>query len=278
MDISVIIPFYKGDKYLDKLLDMMEQNQKYLKSHKMEVIFVNDNPDDELKVSDNKLDIKIINNDKNLGIHQSRVKGLNIADGEYILFLDQDDIIDDHFLISHINTINNHDLCIGNGIMENENGNKIIYKTKKSQDYLKKQIGFIKVRDLIVSPGQCLIKKSSIPTYWKENFMKVNSADDYMLWLLMIDNKCSFTVNYEKLYIHKYTGMNISGDLDQVYKSNMEMIDLISNECHNINMTLLKRTIQYKYDMKKIGKLIPSLKNIDLFLYNMIYQLFWKGM
>ena len=38
---------------------------------------------------------------------------------------------------------------------------------KLKKDYLKKQIGFIKVRDLIVSPGHCLIKKTSIPDYWK---------------------------------------------------------------------------------------------------------------
>lgn len=43
--------------------------------------------------------------------------------------------------------------------MESENGKCLIYKNQKSQDYLKKQIGFIKVRDLIVSPGHCLIKK-----------------------------------------------------------------------------------------------------------------------
>ena len=73
------------------------------------------------------------------------------------------------------------------------------------KDYLKKQIGFIKVRDLIVSPGHCLIKKTSIPEYWTKHVMSVNSADDYFLWLLMIENKCQFNVNYDVLYTHKYT-------------------------------------------------------------------------
>ena len=111
-----------------------------------------------------------------------------------------------------------------------------------------------------------------------KNTMKVNSADDYFLWLLMIENKCCFSVNYDVLYIHKYTGENVSGSIEQVHKSNREMIDLLIKYCHNVNVHLLERTITYKYSMKKQGKLVPSIKNIDLFLYNTIYQLLWKGM
>ena len=102
------------------------------------------------------------------------------------------------------------------------------------KDYLKKQIGFIKVRDLIVSPGHCLIKRTSIPEYWTKHVMSVNSADDYFLWLLMIENKCQFNVNYDVLYTHKYTGENVSGSLDQVHNSNMEMVDLLKKYCHKV--------------------------------------------
>lgn len=116
------------------------------------------------------------------------------------------------------------------------------------------------MRDLIVSPGHCLIKRTSIPEYWTKHVMSVNSADDYFLWLLMIENKCQFNVNYDVLYTHKYTGENVSGSIDQVHKSNMEMVDLLKEYCHNVNVDLLKRTITYKYDMKKQGKLVPSIK------------------
>ena len=156
--------------------------------------------------------------------------------------------------------------------MESSTGKCLIYKNERSQNYLEKQIGFIKVRDLIVSPGQCLIKKESIPSFWKENIMTVNSADDYMLWLLMIDQKCKFVVNHDVLYTHSYTGENVSGSIDQVHASNTEMLKLLKNHCQNVNINLLKRTIEYKYMMKKQGKLIPSLKNLDLFLYNTLYQ------
>lgn len=278
MDITVIIPFYKGNQYLDYLLDILDKNNNLI-TQKMEVIFVNDYPEEKLVINSlHNYDIYVINNKVNMGIHRARVNGLKNSRGKYVLFLDQDDEIAENYIDSQLKHIGNKDVCICNGIMETEIEKHLIYKTKRSQNYLKKQIGFIKVRDLIVSPGQCLIKKQSIPQFWKENFLTINCADDYMLFLLMIDNKCSFEVNYDILYTHKYTGYNISSDIDQNHKSNVAMLDLIENELRNIDFNLLKRTIQYKYDMKLYGKIKPSIKNIDLFVYNAIYQLLWKGM
>ena len=278
MEISVIVPFYKGQQYLDYLLEILDKNNNLI-DEKMEVIFVNDYPEEHLVINNTyNFDVHVINNEVNVGIHHSRVNGLNQAKGKYILFLDQDDEITAECIKSQIEHITNADLCIANGIMESDSESHLIYKNKRSQDYLKKQIGFIKVRDLIVSPGQCLIKKESIPEFWKHHFLTVNCADDYMLFLLMIDKKCEFAVNYDILYTHKYTGINISNDIHQNYQSNMAMLDLIKDELKNINFSLLKRTIQYKYDMKLHGKIKPSIKNIDLFIYNTIYQILWKGM
>ena len=278
MDISVIIPFYKGNQYLEYLLDILDKNNKLI-NEKMEVIFVNDYPDEKLEINSfHDYDIHVVNNKENMGIHHSRVNGLNKAKGKYILFLDQDDEISEECIKSQLEHIGNADLCISNGIMESDKESHLIYKNKRSQDYLKKQIGFIKVRDLIVSPGQCLIRKESIPEFWKHHFLTVNCADDYMLFLLMVDRKCEFTVNYNVLYTHKYTGINISSNIHQNYQSNMAMLDLIRDELKSINFSLLKRTIQYKYDMKLYGKIKPSIKNIDLFIYNIIYQILWKGM
>lgn len=278
MDISVIIPFYKGNQYLEYLLDILDKNNNLI-NEKMEVIFVNDYPDEKLEINSfHDYDIHVVNNKENMGIHHSRVNGLNKAKGKYILFLDQDDEISEECIKSQLEHIGNADLCISNGIMESDKESHLIYKNKRSQDYLKKQIGFIKVRDLIVSPGQCLIRKESIPEFWKHHFLTVNCADDYMLFLLMVDRKCEFTVNYNVLYTHKYTGINISSNIHQNYQSNMAMLDLIRDELKSINFSLLKRTIQYKYDMKLYGKIKPSIKNIDLFIYNIIYQILWKGM
>ena len=47
MDVSVIIPIYKGNGYIESLLNKIEKN--YQESQKeIEVIFVNDYPDEEI--------------------------------------------------------------------------------------------------------------------------------------------------------------------------------------------------------------------------------------
>ena len=49
MDVSVIIPIYKGNGYIESLLNKIEKN--YQGSQKeIEVIFVNDYPDEEIIV------------------------------------------------------------------------------------------------------------------------------------------------------------------------------------------------------------------------------------
>ena len=50
MDISVIIPFYKGQQYLDYLLEILDKNNNLI-DEKMEVIFVNDYPDEKLEIN-----------------------------------------------------------------------------------------------------------------------------------------------------------------------------------------------------------------------------------
>ena len=63
MDVSIIIPIYKGNGYIESLLNKIEKN--YQESQKeIEVIFVNDYPDEEIIVgSQHDFPIRIINNE-----------------------------------------------------------------------------------------------------------------------------------------------------------------------------------------------------------------------
>ena len=91
--ISVIIPFYKKINYIEKtihsILDQTYQN--------FEIIIIYDDSDlNELiqlkKLIKNNNKIKLIINKKNLGAGISRNKGIKYALGDYIAFIDADDI------------------------------------------------------------------------------------------------------------------------------------------------------------------------------------------
>ncbi len=90
--ISVIIPIYKVEDYLDECVQsVIHQTYKNL-----EIILVNDgSPDKCPQICDEyaKLDNRIIViHKKNGGLSDARNAGLQIATGEYIQFLDADDI------------------------------------------------------------------------------------------------------------------------------------------------------------------------------------------
>ena len=93
--ISVIVPVYKVEAYLNKCIDsIISQTYKNL-----EIILVDDgSPDNCPKICDEyaKKDkrIKVIHK-KNGGLSDARNNGLRIATGKYIGFVDSDDYIDD---------------------------------------------------------------------------------------------------------------------------------------------------------------------------------------
>ena len=136
MDVSVIIPIYKGNGYIESLLNKIEKN--YQESQKeIEVIFVNDYPDEEIIVgSQHDFPIRIINNEMNQGIHQTRINGLKKAIGKYILFLDQDDEISDFFIKSQLEHIGDA-IYVSLMVLWNRNGKCLIYKNQKSQELFK---------------------------------------------------------------------------------------------------------------------------------------------
>ncbi len=92
--VSVIIPVYNVEKYLEQCLDSVI-NQSL---QEIEIICVNDgSPDNSLAIlqryAKNDGRINIVNQ-KNQGISASRNNALEIARGEYVLFLDSDDWLD----------------------------------------------------------------------------------------------------------------------------------------------------------------------------------------
>ena len=92
--LSVIIPVYNVEPYLEQCLDSVV-NQTY---KNLEIICINDgSTDNSLKILEKyqKKDkrIKLINQ-KNQGASVARNAGLDIANGEYIAFVDSDDYLE----------------------------------------------------------------------------------------------------------------------------------------------------------------------------------------
>lgn len=126
--LSVIVPIYNVEKYLSECLQsIINQNIKDI-----EVIMVNDGSTDSSKFiaetfieKDNRF---ILINQENKGLSAARNKGLSIAKGEYIFFIDSDDFIIDNNLEKMINIIeqDNSDVIAGRMVRVFEKGKIIL--------------------------------------------------------------------------------------------------------------------------------------------------------
>ena len=102
LKVSVVIPYYKGKKYIEQCI-LSVLNQPY---PNIELILINDgSPDDgdtvckALAEQDSR--IRYFSKE-NEGIGATRNLGIRLATGDYIAFLDQDDIWCKNFLNENV--------------------------------------------------------------------------------------------------------------------------------------------------------------------------------
>lgn len=146
--ISIIIPIYNAEDYIVRCLDSIK-NQSYQNFH---VIAINDcSKDESMKVlkqysaENSEFNISIFENEINLGLSKTRNKGMELDNGDYILFMDNDDTLMDEFSLQHFinKTENDPDIVLGktfflqNNIPKETNYHKL--KNKK-ETYINDEI------------------------------------------------------------------------------------------------------------------------------------------
>ena len=99
MKFSIIITCYNRKKFILRCIKSA-LNQAGIDRSAYEVIIVNDCSTDKSKevISQFESSIRIIQNKKNLGLSESRNLGIKKSKGKYLLMLDSDDYISEHYL------------------------------------------------------------------------------------------------------------------------------------------------------------------------------------
>lgn len=106
MKISFLIPLYNDEKNITRCIESIE-NQKY---KDIEIIIVNDGSTDNSlivceKLSEKYGNIKLITT-KNKGVCSARNCAVELATGDYMMFVDSDDFIENETLEELINILN----------------------------------------------------------------------------------------------------------------------------------------------------------------------------
>lgn len=100
LDLSIIIPVYNDEKFLPRLLDAILNQET---ENHYEVICINDGSTDESQIIldsyKNKYPTLLtVIQQNNSGISITRNRGIALAKGEYVGFIDDDDIVDADYI------------------------------------------------------------------------------------------------------------------------------------------------------------------------------------
>ena len=229
--ISIIVPVYKVEKYLSECVDSI-LNQTY---KNFELILVDDgSPDNSGKICDEyaKRDgrVKVIHKE-NGGVSSARNAGLDNAKGEYVTFVDSDDIIDTRYLDLMYRKIveTGSDICFCH--FDRFDDDKMVENQEELPSYLqinldeKETVDFVKryfkfENNVFGSIWRTLYKRSSV------DFLRFNSqikiSEDLVFVVNAVLNSKSICSISDVLY-HYRDNLNSAG---KTYKKNFQASQL----------------------------------------------------
>ena len=140
--VSVIIPVYNVETYISKCISsVIEQNYKNI-----EIILIDDGSQDSsgkiLDEYEKKDDRITVIHQKNKGVSAARNRGLELASGDYVVFVDGDDWVDSDYVSYFVELLQNHECEIGmnvnnyTAISNRSNDNTYIISSEKAMEWL----------------------------------------------------------------------------------------------------------------------------------------------
>ena len=236
IELSVIIPVYNTEKYFNKCINSVLSAVKKL-NKKTEIIVINDgskgNIEELIKDYLEKYSniIKFVSQE-NKGRGATRNKGLELARGRYINFIDSDDYIDENMYLKMFECIRNENsdiaLCDFENIdFNNPEKNGIIEAKSKNINDIKWGI----FNELVV-PSCCnkIIKKDLFEGIaFPED---INYEDLATIPVLILKSK---KVSYINEMLYKYVQNNNSVMHEKFSVSQLNLINALEVICGRIN-------------------------------------------
>lgn len=257
--VSVIIPMYNSEGTIIRALNSV-CNQDY---KNFEVIIINDGSRDNSKFlienfieENNTNKIRLINQE-NSGVSVARNRGIIEAKGEYIAFLDSDDVWENNKLSTQINIMEkNKDIFLLSTLLISD-------KNKKSTNIIK-DISFKKLlfKNYFMT-STVVIKKQVFETVGYFNTNK-NHSEDYELWL-RISERFRTSIFMGKLTTYSLDNNGLSSNLIKMQKGEIEnYFELYKNKKISIFMFLLVIMFSsIKFSKRLIFKYIERTKELQ---------------
>lgn len=276
--VSVIVPIYNTEKFLEKCIkSILNQTLK-----EIEIILINDGSTDNCHkickeyAEKNKDKIKYINN-KNIGCSATRNLGIELAQGEYVAFVDSDDYIDkEMYEEMYIEaTSKNYDVVISGIIYEGNKKRTEIVCPKK----IKKKYDWLKLDRKIANPVNKIFKKDLVKKLGVIFHIESHSGEDLVFcFKITIDTIkvfCMHKAYYHYVFHENNSIYNFEKKLDMI-KSYQELYNYL------VKKNRMKKEIKkyfykcfYKHALKEMFFKLLNPEIIDIYkanYYNTLYS------
>ena len=270
--ISVIIPIYNKEKFLAKCIEsVINQTLKDI-----EIICLNDcSTDNSLTILEkySKIDdrIKIVNFEKNQGASYARNKGIDIANGEYLSFIDADDYIDTTFLEKLYNSSNIADIVKGTILLDDNNSFANPNWQTDGKEFLQNPASFI------YGFTSALYKTIFIKQNDIRFPLNVKQLEDpyFLIWAVAKSQRYAACDN--AYYYYKISDKK-NENIDDVIDGSSKIIALINEleiskshyliifeRIYNINLSLYNSDVTNVNNKKQLNAFLQKLKDICLY-------------
>lgn len=263
---SIVVPVFNASKTIKRCLGSILK-QSYAN---YEVILVNDgSTDDSKEIIDglivDKKNFKCIHK-ANEGVSEARNKGIAQASGDYLVFMDDDDTINE-YLLEELNKeierydnldlvryqiqkiVNNEEICFSTEIFSNLSGEEAFLKLIHD--------------DLFVTPVSYAYKKS----FWQENHFKYEAGrihEDFGLTPLVVvmARKVSAISYVGYNYIIRDNSIMTSNDVDKLKVKNRDVLfhyDFLMRKIDEVSVGETTREVFKSYISNALVSRAPIL-------------------
>jgi len=264
--VTVLMSVYNGESYLVEAIESI-LNQSFTD---FEFIIINDGCTDSSRgiitlYSDHR--IRLIDNERNIGLTRSLNKGLELAQGEYIVRMDADDISLSKRIEKQVSFMQNNlsiGVC-GSWIKYFRNGNKTVFRSPSNPDEIKANLFF---KNIIFHPTVIFRKflTNGDRMFYNKNYLR---AQDYELWARISHLSNISNIN-EVLVEHRSHENAIfqtdrAGQIKYAEKVITKQIQRLGINASKVSIKLHKQILDFDHSFS-----LESLNEAGIWLLNLL--------
>lgn len=192
--VSVCIPCYNASRFIEKTLrSVLEQS-----CPRVEIVVVDDgstdgSPDIVRSLLGNRGTVTV---QRNAGSGPARNAALQLAKGEFVMFLDADDFLAPNALETLVSGIGDNDFVFSDGFSVSENGD-LLHGFRQDCPVADPVMSIIQKAPY---PGSTLIRRRSIRVLWNDRY---TSGDEFYFFAMQVVHGCRFGHIPQKLYYYR---------------------------------------------------------------------------